>query len=272
MGTQPMASIKPGAAEALTGRNNPGFGTLRETTVDRLGDSPASKVELARCAADLIVAATGVDLSGLALITDRGGAAMVAASHHRCPDWEHLTVEPGDGVASRVLHLGGSVTLKNYAHESGSSQHLVEVFAEREGAYGMLAVPIQQSGAVIGILYGGVRRPEYIGDRGRTGLHNIANLFAGTLPSAAAEPCCPDGAAADRVSSEPHHMPLGCDLSDRERSILRLLSKGLATKEVAAAEYLAINTVRSYIQSALWKLGANSRLQAVAIAREVGLI
>jgi len=50
------------------------------------------------------------------------------------------------------------------------------------------------------------------------------------------------------------------------------LSKGLATKEVAAAEYLAVNTVRSYIQSALWKLGANSRLQAVAIARDVGLI
>jgi LuxR family transcriptional regulator, regulator of acetate metabolism len=273
MGTQPMASIKPGVAEVLTGRSNPGFGTLRETTVDRFGTSPASKVELARCATDLIVAATGVDLSGLALYSDRGGAAMVAASQHRCPEWEQLTVEPGDGVASRVLHLGGTVTLKNYALESGSSQHLIEVFAELEGGYGMLAVPIQQSGAVIGILYGGVRRPEYIGDRGRTGLHNIANLFAGTLPSAAAEPCCSDGTAvADPGSPEPHHAPLGCDLSDRERSILRLLSKGLATKEVAAAEYLAVNTVRSYIQSALWKLGANSRLQAVAIARDVGLI
>jgi len=272
MGTQPMASIKPGVAEALTGTSRPGFATLQDATADRRATSPGSKVELARCATDLIVAATGVDLSGLALYTDRGGAAMVAASQHRCPEWEHLTVEPGDGVASRVLHLGGTVTLKNYALESGSSQHLIEVFAEREGAYGMLAVPIQQSGAVIGILYGGVRRPEYIGDRGRTGLHNIANLFAGTLPSAAAEPCCPSGAAADPVSSGPHHTPLGCDLSDRERSILRLLSKGLATKEVAAAEFLAVNTVRSYIQSALWKLGANSRLQAVAIAREVGLI
>jgi len=272
MGSQSMASIKPGVAEALTGSSNPGIDTLRDTTVEGLGSAPASKVELARCATDLIVAATGVDLSGLALITARGGAAMVAASQHRCPDWEQLKVEPGDGVASRVLHLGGSVTLKNYAAESGSSQHLIEVFAEREGAYGMLAVPIQQSGTVIGILYGGVRRPEYIGDRGRTGMHNIANLFAGTLPSTAPEPCCPDMTVADHAPPGRHVTPLGCDLSDRERSILRLLSKGLATKEVAAAEYLAINTVRSYIQSALWKLGANSRLQAVAIAREVGLI
>jgi DNA-binding NarL/FixJ family response regulator len=103
-------------------------------------------------------------------------------------------------------------------------------------------------------------------------MHNIANLFAGTLPSTAPEPCCPDMTVADHAPPGRHVTPLGCDLSDRERSILRLLSKGLATKEVAAAEYLAINTVRSYIQSALWKLGANSRLQAVAIAREVGLI
>jgi len=57
MGTKPVASIKPGVAEALTGSSRPGFGTLPETTVDRLGTVPASKVELARCATDLIVAA-----------------------------------------------------------------------------------------------------------------------------------------------------------------------------------------------------------------------
>jgi hypothetical protein len=106
---------------------------------------------------------------------------MVAASHHRSKDWERLVVNPGDGLASRVLSLGGSVALKNYALESGSSQHLIEVFAGGEAGYAMLGVPIYRNDEVVGVLYGGLRRPEYIGDRGRLGLHNVAKLFAATL-------------------------------------------------------------------------------------------
>ncbi len=286
MGTRRDASIRLGAAETLRTRTEPPFQTLSDVTVNEVRDFLVSEPELARCATDLIVAATGVDVSGLGMFDREGGAVMLAASHHRSPEWEHLVVHPGDGVASRVLKLGGAVALKNYELESGSSEHLVDVFAHQEGAYGMLAVPIQRDGSVIGVLYAGVRRPEYIGDRGRTGLHNLAKLFAATLPLRAAA----NGAATDESQSPHHATPscghskpkepdngycpalLGGDLTDREKSILRLLSQGIATSEIAATEFLAVNTVRSYIQSALWKLGANSRLQAVAIAREVGLI
>jgi DNA-binding CsgD family transcriptional regulator len=280
-------SIKLGTAEALRTRTDPPFRTLSDVTVSEVRDFLLSEPELARCTTDLVVAATGVDVSGLGMFDREGGAVMLAASNHRSPEWEHLVIHPGDGVASRVLNLGGAVTLKNYALESGSSEHLVDVFAHQEDAYGMLAVPIQRDGSFIGVLYAGVRRPEYIGDRGRTGLHNLAKLFAATLPL---RPTA-NGAATDESHSPHDATPLGCssntkqpdngstrpallggDLSDREKGILRLLSQGISTKDIAATEFLAINTVRSYIQSALWKLGANSRLQAVAIAREVGLI
>jgi two-component system, NarL family, response regulator DesR len=61
-------------------------------------------------------------------------------------------------------------------------------------------------------------------------------------------------------------------LSPREREVLQLLSEGLSTRAVAATAHLSHNTVRSYVQTALSKLGAHNRLHAVAIAREAGLI
>src|SRR5688572_18047497 len=137
--------------------------------------------ELAKCATELVVAVCGIDLAGLALFEPSGRATMVAAAHNRTPDWEHLVVEPGDGIANQVLSKGGSVNLRHYEAESGSSDHLIDVYAGGEGAYGMLAVPIFQSDGIVGVLYGGLRRPEYIGDRGRNGLQNVGRLFAAGL-------------------------------------------------------------------------------------------
>src|SRR5438067_533198 len=102
-------SIKSGTAEALRTRTAPPFRTLSDVTVSELRDFLQSEPELARCTTDLIVAATGVDVSGLGMFDQEGGAVMLAASHHRSPEWEHLVVQPGDGVASRVLSLGGAV-------------------------------------------------------------------------------------------------------------------------------------------------------------------
>ena len=54
--------------------------------------------------------------------------------------------------------------------------------------------------------------------------------------------------------------------------MLKLLEEGLSTKQIAAKEYLAVSSVRTYIQSALCKLGCSHRLQALAVARMHGLI
>ena len=56
-------------------------------------------------------------------------------------------------------------------------------------------------------------------------------------------------------------------LTPREEEILDLLAQGVLTSEIAARLHIATNTVRSHIQSILSKLGAHSRLEAVAIAR-----
>ena len=61
-------------------------------------------------------------------------------------------------------------------------------------------------------------------------------------------------------------------LSRREIDVLQLLAEGLSTAELAARLHLSVNTVRNHVQSVLQKLGAHSRLQAVATARRLGLV
>ena len=61
-------------------------------------------------------------------------------------------------------------------------------------------------------------------------------------------------------------------LTLRERSVLCLLGTGLSNGEIAAALDISPNTVRTHVQNILSKLGTNSRHNAVAMARQAGLI
>lgn len=61
-------------------------------------------------------------------------------------------------------------------------------------------------------------------------------------------------------------------LSPREQDVLAMLMLGLTTAAIAAELGISTNTCRGYIKSLLWKLGAHSRLEAVAIARRRGLV
>jgi DNA-binding NarL/FixJ family response regulator len=65
---------------------------------------------------------------------------------------------------------------------------------------------------------------------------------------------------------------VGADLTDRERELLQLLAGGGTNKALAAELHLSVNTVRNYVQSVLTKLGAHSKLEAVAIAVREGII
>lgn len=83
-------------------------------------------------------------------------------------------------------------------------------------------------------------------------LHAIACPIQVRLP----EPC------AASMPDTPAALPL----SQREREILRRLSTGERTADMAVALGIRPKTVRNHIQRLLEKLGAHSRLQALAIA------
>jgi DNA-binding NarL/FixJ family response regulator len=61
-------------------------------------------------------------------------------------------------------------------------------------------------------------------------------------------------------------------LTARERQALHQLADGASTAEVAQRLGVAHNTARNHVQRVLEKLGARSKLEAVAIARREGLL
>lgn len=61
-------------------------------------------------------------------------------------------------------------------------------------------------------------------------------------------------------------------LTGREQEVLRLLAEGLSTPELCAQLYVSRNTARAHVQRVISKLGAHSKLEAVAIARRAGLV
>jgi len=68
------------------------------------------------------------------------------------------------------------------------------------------------------------------------------------------------------------HRGLGSDLTQREREILGLLARGWSNKAIASELFLSVNTVRNYVQYVLNKLGAHSKLEAVATAVRAGIL
>ncbi len=61
-------------------------------------------------------------------------------------------------------------------------------------------------------------------------------------------------------------------LSERELEIVRLVAAGMSNREIAGALFLAPGTVKWYLNQVYSKLGVGSRTQAVARAREMGLL
>jgi LuxR family maltose regulon positive regulatory protein len=62
------------------------------------------------------------------------------------------------------------------------------------------------------------------------------------------------------------------ELSEAEARVLRLLASELTQREIGAELYVSFNTIKSHTRSIFRKLGASSREQAVARARELELI
>ena len=83
----------------------------------------------------------------------------------------------------------------------------------------------------------------------------ILEALAGSSPSSVGRPARP----AD-------------DLSPAELRVLGYLSSDLTAGEIASELYLSVHTVRTHLRRIYAKLDAHTRSQAVARARELGLL
>ncbi len=81
--------------------------------------------------------------------------------------------------------------------------------------------------------------------------------------------CAESGAAP---SKSPAGLAPGGPLSDRELTVLRLLSSLLTTTEIAGALFVSPNTLKSHMKSIYRKLDVSSRAGAVREGQARGLI
>ena len=89
---------------------------------------------------------------------------------------------------------------------------------------------------------------------------------------------CPDpgflrGWAKAEDTPDPGSVPAAADeLSERELAVLRLLSSRLSLREIGNELYVSVNTIKTHTRNVYAKLRVSSRQQAVARARELGLL
>src|SRR5438105_2819134 len=98
----------------------------------------------------------------------------------------------------------------------------------------------------------------------------VQKLLAAFPPSQA----LPSGSheCARREEAGPSQSPLLEPLTTREQDVLELLAAGLSNAEMAARLIVTVGTVKTHVKSLYGKLGVHSRTQAIARAREVGLL
>jgi len=81
-----------------------------------------------------------------------------------------------------------------------------------------------------------------------------------------------DSPATGRGSREELPRTPYWELSERELAVLRLMESKLSQREIAAELYVSFNTVKTHTRAIFRKLGVASRAEAVARARELGLL
>lgn len=61
-------------------------------------------------------------------------------------------------------------------------------------------------------------------------------------------------------------------LTERETEVLKLVTRGLSNKDIAADLQISLKTVKAHVSSILTKLDVSSRLQAALAALRIGLV
>lgn len=159
------------------------------------------------------------------------------------------------------LRLGGPFDLALIGRSSGSTRWLELATAVRD-ANPAAALLLLHGGAWASLdLHDLVAR----GFRGVLGgedtVDDLVRAIATVVQGGTAFPASLVHAVGDPVA-----------LTARERSLLQLLASPMTYREIGTKIFLSENTIRKHVQSILHKVGAHSRLEAVLVARRLGLV
>ncbi|MEV5320101.1 helix-turn-helix transcriptional regulator [Streptomyces sp. NPDC052687] len=229
----------------------------------------------------------------------------------RTPALSALAVTSGNGLGGKAVALGRPCAVADYS-ASRQISHEYDAPVAVEGLRAVLAVPVVVRRRVRGVLYGALRTAQPLGDRMLHAAVEAARdveqaLVArdearGLLDTVRAEPAAAEEAGAVRERMREAHAALralapriadpalraelldacallapggapgAVRLAPREVDVLVWVAAG-ATNAVAAQRLgLRPETVKSYLRSAMRKLGARTRGEAVVAARRAGVL
>jgi LuxR family transcriptional regulator, maltose regulon positive regulatory protein len=156
-------------------------------------------------------------------------------------------------------------------HAQGKRDRAIEVLCEALGLAqpGGLIRTFVDEGAPMLSLLGGVAalgiRPDYVS--------GLVAAFEPHEQSGGGLPARPDKRSGNLDLSHPASVPSLIErLSERELSILQLIAQGLSNRQIGERLFLALSTVKGHNRSIFDKLQVRSRTEAIARARESGLI
>jgi NarL family two-component system response regulator LiaR len=99
-------------------------------------------------------------------------------------------------------------------------------------------------------------------------LKNVSaqDLVAAIRNAAAGQPTLSSEAARALMHASTHPRPPGPGLTEREREVLALMTKGLNNAQIAEQLVVSLSTTKFHVSNILTKLGVTSRAEAVALA------
>lgn len=218
-----------------------------------------------------------------------------------------VVVRHDKGLGGRAVASRRPIAVNDYL-SCDQITHCYDLIVRAEGIRSIAAVPVIVDRRPVALIYAAFRTGEIVGDRMQDGLRDEARALEQEVVTVHAlrgshEELHADlGSLQERVReaygelrtlgrwvSDPeleraiHNIARrliepGADaqlmggLTGRELDVLAFASSGLPNKTIADRLGLTLHTVKGYMKSAMSKLHATTRLEAVVIARRAGLL
>lgn len=255
--------------------------------------------------------ATGLPVAfGGLLETGRAQIRISELSGTRTAALRALAVTSGNGLGGKAVALARPCAVTDYS-SSRQISHEYDVQVAAEGICSIVAVPVVVRRRVRGVLYGALRSAQPLGDRTLGAAMAVArdveqalvvrDEARGLLAAALPRPAGGEQGAAWEQVREAHaalralapritdprlrsELLAACGLltapcpardrtlAPRELDVLSWVAAGATNAAVAERLGLRPETVKGYLRSAMRKLGAHTRGEAVTAARRAGLL